>query len=74
VVKKFDGTLIGMLNENSYHLEECKEHKTTSFFDVEKTKEKRKYIPACNHPWRKKFYDEYIKFYRPNLQNNFAYK
>ena len=74
VVKKFDGTLIGMLNENSYHLEECKEHKTTSFFDVEKTKEKRKYIPAWNHPWRKKFYDEYIKFYRPNLQNNFAYK
>ena len=73
VVKKFNGELIGMLNENSYHLEKFNLRKKTSIFDVPKGTKHRGHKPAWNHPWKKVFYDSYIKFYRNKQQNNYTY-
>lgn len=73
VVKKFNGELIGMLNENSYHLEKFNLRKKTSIFDVPKGAKHRGHKPAWNHPWKKGIYDSYIKFYRNKQQNNYTY-
>lgn len=50
-----------------------KTHRKDSILEPIVVKEKKKYIPAWNHPWKKAFYENYLKYFRPNQQNNYAY-
>ena len=73
VIKKFNGEIVGMLEQNVYHLEELEIHRKDSQFEPKVKKECKTYRPGLNHPWKKKFYEEYLRNYRKNLQNNYAY-
>lgn len=73
VVKKFDGDLIAIIDGFSYILEEFQSHKKTSILEPYAKKEKKVYRPPLSHPFKKQSYDNYLKHYRPKLQNNYAY-
>lgn len=73
VIKKFNGEIVAMLEQNVYHLEEFENHRKDSLFEPEIKKERKVYRPGLNHPYKKKFFDQYIKYYRKELQNNYAY-
>lgn len=73
VVQKFDGELIGMLDENSYHLEKFNLRKNTSTFDKHTVPKYKGHEPAWNHPWKKGYFDNYLKYYRKTQQNNYTY-
>lgn len=62
-----------MLEHNVYHLEEFEKHRDDSIFEPKKKKERKVYKPGLTHPWKKKFFEQYIKNYRKDLQNNYAY-
>ena len=73
VIKKFNGEIVAMLEQNVYHLEEFENHRKDSLFEPEIKKERKVYRPGLNHPYKKKFFDQYVKYYRKELQNNYAY-
>ena len=58
VIETFDGQLLANIDDNLYLMEEVAEHELVSKeFDAPKEapkKEKKKYIPPMDHPWRKK--------------------
>ena len=54
-------------------MEKLETHRKDSILEPIVVKEKKKYIPAWNHPWKKAFYENYLKYFRPNQQNNYAY-
>ena len=54
-------------------MEKLKTNRKDSILEPKIEKEKKAYSPARNHPWRKAFYENYLKYYRPNQQNNYAY-
>ena len=57
VIETFDGQLLTNIDDNLYLMEEVAEHELVSKeFDAPKEalkKEKKKYIPPMDHPWRK---------------------
>jgi hypothetical protein len=73
VVKKLDGNLIAIIDQYSYILEEFEYHKTDSILEPTSKKEKKVYRPPLSPPFKKASYDNYLKNYRPKLQNNYAY-
>lgn len=73
VIKTFDNKLFVLFDQNPYFIEKFEKTRKDSLFEPKAPKVKKSYTPAWNHPWRKKFYDEYLKYYRPNQQNNYAY-
>ena len=73
VIKKFNGEIVAMLEQNVYHLEEFEIYRKDSLFETPIKKERKVYRPGLNHPWKKKFFDQYVKYYRKELQNNYAY-
>ncbi len=73
VIKKFNGELVAMINESIYHLEEIETYKDDSILEPVKERKQSQYKPGLTHPWKKEFYDDYINFWRKNLQNNYAY-
>ena len=73
VVKTFDNKLFVLFDQTPYFIEKFEKVRKDSLFDPITPKEEKTYVPAWNHPWRKKFYDQYLNFYRPKQQNNYAY-
>ena len=55
------------------HLEEFENYRKDSLFEPEIKKERKVYRPGLNHPYKKKFFDQYVKYYRKELQNNYTY-
>lgn len=55
VIKAFDGQLLVTIDDKIYELRRLESHeKNSKEFDVipMPTREKQKYIPPMNHPWR----------------------
>ena len=73
VLKKFDGSLIAVIDNYSYILEEFKTHREDSIFDASTKKEKKVYHPPLSHPFKQQSYLNYLRKYRPYLQNNYTY-
>ena len=63
VIETFDGQLLANVDDNLYLMEEVAEHELVSKeFDAPKEapkKEKKKYIPPMDHPWRKNSFMNY---------------
>ena len=56
MIEAFDGTLYMSIGEQVFLAQKVMKHQSVSkFFDneVEKKKEKKKYIPPMSHPWRR---------------------
>ena len=71
--KKFDGSLIAVIDNYSYILEEFKTHREDSIFDAPIKKEKKVYHPPLSHPFKQQSYLNYLRKYRPYMQNNYTY-
>ena len=60
VIETFDGQLLANIADNLYLMEEVAEHELVSKeFDTPQEapkKEKEKYIPPMDHPWRKSIF------------------
>ncbi|MBU9058315.1 hypothetical protein KTF58_12215, partial [Catenibacterium mitsuokai] len=60
VIETFDGQLLANIADNLYLIEEVAEHELVSKeFDTPQEapkKEKKKYIPPMDHPWRKSIF------------------
>lgn len=54
-------------------MEKLDTHRDDSILEPKLEKKKKNYSPVWNHPWRKGFCDNYLKYYRPIQQNNYAY-
>lgn len=64
VIQSFDKKLYGNVSDKLYILVEVpKEEKESRYFGVkeEVKKEKKKYIPALEHPWKKKSFEKYLE-------------
>ena len=64
VIKAFDGELLVTIDDKVYELRKLKSHeKYSKEFDVIPitTKEKAKYIPPMNHPWRLSSFKSQVK-------------
>ncbi|WDD89761.1 hypothetical protein [Fusobacterium nucleatum] len=64
VVQSFDKKLYGNVSDKLYTLVEVpKEEKESKYFGVKKEvkKEKKKYIPPLEHPWKKKSFEKYLE-------------
>ena len=64
MVQSFDKKLYGNVSDKLYTLVEVpKEEKESRYFGVkeEVKKEKKKYIPPLEHPWKKKSFEKYLK-------------
>lgn len=64
VIKAFDGELLVTIDDKVYELRKLKSHeKYSKEFDVIpiSTKEKAKYIPPMNHPWRLSSFKSQVK-------------
>ena len=63
VIETFDGQLLANIADQLYLMEEVPEYELISKeFDAPKEapkKEKKKYIPPMNHPWRKASFVSY---------------
>ena len=63
VIETFDGQLLANVDDKLYLMEEVAEHELVSKeFDAPEEapkKEKKKYIPPMNHPWRKASFANY---------------
>ena len=73
VVKTFDDKYFVLFDSTQYFMEKLETHRKDSILEPKIEKEKKSFSPAWNHPWRKAFYENYLKYYRPNQQNNYAY-
>lgn len=73
VVKKLDGELISVIDNSAYILVEFQNHKSESILEPIILKQKNVYHPPLSHPFKKASYDNYLRNYRPKLQNNYAY-
>lgn len=73
VVKTFDDKYFVIFDSTQYFMEKLETHRKDSILEPKIEKEKKAYSPAWNHPWRKAFYENYLKYYRTNQQNNYAY-
>ena len=45
-------------------MEKLEIHRKDSILEPKIEKEKKSYSTAWNHPWRKAFYENYLKYYR----------
>ena len=66
VIKAFNGDLLVTIDENVYELKELERNKKISleFDELESTlvvKEKKKYIPPMNHPWKVEYFKKQLK-------------
>jgi len=73
VIKKFDNDLVALFEQTVYHLEELKLYKENSIMEPKKPIVKKVYRPGLDHPWKRKLYENYLKYYRKKLQNNYSY-
>lgn len=73
IVKKLDGELISVIDNSAYTLVEFQHHRIVSILEPAIVKQKNVYRPPLSHPFKKASYDNYLKNYRPKLQNNYAY-
>lgn len=69
VIQKFNGELVVMFEQNIYHLEEFQKVREDSLFEDVKPKIRKEYRPGLNHPWKRKFYEEYLRYYRKKKSN-----
>ena len=64
VIETFDGQLLANIADKLYLIKEVAEHVLVSKeFDAPKEapkKEKKKYIPPMDHPWRKNSFASYV--------------
>lgn len=66
VIEAFNGELLISIDDKIYELRELSRHERFSknFDEIKEEKEKKKYIPPMNHPWRKSSYNKYfVKVY-----------
>lgn len=63
VVQSMDGALYVNINESMFLMREVEERldKSEVFDDVVKVKEKKKYIPPLNHPWRSGKFKSFVE-------------
>lgn len=64
VIKAFDGELYVSINDTVYGLEEVPTHQATSKnfdFVEDKPKERKKYLPPMNHPWKQASFQAYLE-------------
>ncbi|MGI6758220.1 MAG: ISNCY family transposase [Bacilli bacterium] len=73
IIKKFDGQLICLINQFAYILEEFQIHREDSILELPVKKERKVYRPPLSHPFKEQSYLNYLKNYRPNMQNNYSY-
>lgn len=73
VIKKFNSELVAVIDECHYILEEFKNNRNDSIFDIPKPKEKKVYRPPLSHPFKQNSYLNYLKNYRKQNQNNYSY-
>ena len=60
----FPGTKGPTLDAMKYFMEKLETHRKDSILEPKIEKEKKSYSTAWNHPWRKAFYENYLKHYR----------
>lgn len=73
VIKKFDNELIAVIDNCHYTLEELRKNREDSIFDTPTPKVKKVYRPPLSHPFKQQSYLNYLKKYRPKMQNNYSY-
>lgn len=73
VLKKFNGELIAIIDCFTYILEEFQIHREDSLFNINIKHERKVYRPPLSHPFKQQSYLNYLKKYRPNMQNNYSY-
>ena len=63
IINAFDGDLLVTIDDKIYELKELSRNERFSknFEEVPVQKEKKKYIPPMNHPWRLTSFKEQIK-------------
>ena len=71
VIKAFDGQLFSTVDESIFALEEISEvqAKSENFDEIEKTKERKIYIPRMIHPWKGKSFEEFVKKQEHRLED-----
>jgi len=65
--------MVNLFDSTQYFMEKLETHRKNSILEPKIEKEIKSYTPAWNHPSRKAFYENYLKEYHPNQQNNYAY-
>lgn len=55
---------IVLFDSTQYFMEKLETHRKDSILEPKIEKEKKSYSTAWNHPWRKAFYENYLKYYR----------
>ena len=71
VIKALDGQLFSTVDESIFALEEISEvqAKSENFDEIEKTKERKIYIPRMIHPWKGKSFEEFVKKQEHRLED-----
>ena len=71
VIKAFDGNLYATVDNSVFALEEISEvqAKSENFDEIEKTKERKVYIPRMTHPWKSKVFEDFVKNQKHRLEN-----
>ena len=71
IIKALDGSLFATVDESIFALEEIQETqaKSINFDEIEKTKERKIYIPKMIHPWKGKSFEEFIKTQKHRIEN-----
>ena len=71
VIKAFDGNLYATVDNSVFALEEISEvqAKSENFDEIEKTKERKVYIPKMTHPWKSKVFEDFVKNQKHRLEN-----
>ena len=71
VIKALDGQLFATVDESIFALEKITEvqAKSENFDEVEKTKERKIYIPRMIHPWKGKSFEEFVKKQEHRLED-----
>ena len=71
VIKALDGQLFATVDESIFALEKITEvqAKSENFDEVEKTKERKIYIPRMTHPWKGKSFEEFVKKQEHRLED-----
>lgn len=71
VIKAYDNKLYATVDNSVFSLEEIPEtqSKSENFDEIEKYKEKKKYIPRMIHPWKRENFEKFVQSQKHRLEN-----
>lgn len=71
VIKSFDNELYATVDNSVFALEEIPEiqNKSKNFDEIEEIIERKIYIPRMTHPWKKEYFENFVKNQEHRLEN-----